>query len=323
MRGLGPVRAKSRTRLGDTSSEEITPGTIDMTHDLNLTGEERTALHQALELELRKPPTIGLGGVSGVGKSSTLNTLFRTHLPVSHTTACTREFTSRELTLAQLRGEAKGLTTQLIVYDAPGLGEDARKDAAYLEMYRETLPRCDVILWVLTARNRAVALDQLYLAQFPDLHSRMVFGLSQVDLVEPMNWKPNLPIPSREQEFHIAEIVRDRSERLTAYLGRPVKAIPYSDQRGYNLEELFTALMTHCTKGRAWLFAGLKNFSYKDFLPLRAADRSQAPARSSQVLFPCPNTCRSPVISWRGIALGHVAAGPAYLAKVHGPSATS
>jgi hypothetical protein len=41
--------------------------------------------------ELRQhPPTIGLVGVSGVGKSSTINRMFKTNLPISHTVACTK-----------------------------------------------------------------------------------------------------------------------------------------------------------------------------------------------------------------------------------------
>jgi len=103
-----------------------------------------------------------------------------------------------------------------------------------------------------------VALDQQYLAQFKDLHERIVFGLSQVDLVEPMNWKPGLPIPSREQEANIAEIVEDRGRRLSEILGRQVRVVPFSGRRGYKLEEVFAALLTHVQGDRAWIFAGLR-----------------------------------------------------------------
>lgn len=146
-------------------------------------------------------------------------------------------------------------------------GEDVRKDPEYIEMYRKTLPECDVILWVMSARNRAVALDQTYLATFKALQPRIVFGLSQVDLVEPLNWKPHLPIPSVEQEKYIAEIVSDRARRLGAVIGRDVTVIPYSNHKGFNLEQLFAALIGHVQGDRAWIFAGLKNFSYKQFLP--------------------------------------------------------
>ena len=233
---------------------------------INLTAEEKTELAQAISRELERPPTMGVVGISGTSKSSTINTLFKTSLPISHTTACTKQFESTEIDMQIHQGKAKGHHTKLVGYDAPGLGEDIRKDPEYLEMYHKFLPSCDVILWVMSARNRAVALDQTYLNHFRELHPRIVFGLSQVDLIEPMNWKPNMPIPSIEQENYMREIVSDRCQRLEDIFGFEAKLIPYSNYKGFNLEELFAALITHVQGNRAWIFEGLKNFSYKQFL---------------------------------------------------------
>ncbi len=233
----------------------------------NLTHEIKQQLAENIARELEREPTICVIGVSGSAKSSTINTMFHTSLPISHTVACTKRFEENELALRMTQGQAEGRTVKLVVYDAPGLGEDVRRDPEYLEMYHRHLPACDVALWVLSARNRAVALDQQYLAQMKEFHAKMVFGLSQVDLVEPMNWKPGLPIPSKEQEANIAEIVEDRGKRISETLGRQVRLVPYSNHKGYNLEELFAALLTHVQGDRAWIFAGLKNFSFKDFMP--------------------------------------------------------
>ena len=249
----------------------------------NLTPQEKTQLAQAISRELERPPTIGVVGISGTSKSSTINTLFKTNLPTSHTTACTKQFEACAIDVQINQGKAQGHQTKLVVYDAPGLGEDVRKDPEYLEMYRKHLPVCDVILWVMSARNRAVALDQTYLMQFRDLHPRMVFGLSQVDLVEPMNWKPGMPIPSVEQERHVAEIVSDRSKRLGDIVMSEVKLIPYSNYKGFNLEELFAALVGHVQGDRAWIFAGLKNFSYKQFLPEQRKSVTVAPPSPRRV----------------------------------------
>jgi hypothetical protein len=85
------------------------------------------------------PPTIGVIGISGVGKSSTINTLLGAALPTSDTVACTREFWSVSAELAFTRGDARGLAAHLQVIDAPGLGEDVRRDQEYLAAYRRHL----------------------------------------------------------------------------------------------------------------------------------------------------------------------------------------
>ncbi len=215
----------------------------------------------------RNPPTIGVVGVSGVGKSSTLNVLFHTNLPVSQTVACTKLFEEKNLGLSLERSLGEELHVELRVIDAPGLGEDMRRDPEYLAQYKANLARCDVILWVMTARNRAVALDQMYLQQLRKHHRRIVFGINQCDLVDPLDWDTRANLPSSSQERNIAEIVKDRSERLTAILGTRTRLIPYSAATGYNLEELFFFLIENAPKQRRWIFDGLKNFSFKDFVP--------------------------------------------------------
>ena len=234
----------------------------------NLTQEEKKSIRNAIRNELlENPPTIGLVGVSGVGKSSTINTLFRTDLTVSHTVAGTKKFDQVDLSLTVKPESGPPAKTNLRVYDAPGLGEDIRKDQEYIEMYKEVLPTCDVILWIMAAPNRAIALDERYLLEFQPLFDKIVFGLCQVDLVAPMNWQENLPIPSAEQETNIREIVADRTEKFQSVLGREVKMIPYSNVRGYNLEELFLGILEAAPPDRAWIFQGLKGFNSLDFVP--------------------------------------------------------
>ena len=109
------------------------------------------------------PPTIGVIGTSGVGKSSTLNAMFGTNFVVSGNIRGTTEINSKKVELMAKRGPAKDKKITLRVVDAPGLGEDVRKDEEYLSMYSNALPECDVVIWVMTARNRAIALDQTYL----------------------------------------------------------------------------------------------------------------------------------------------------------------
>lgn len=155
-----------------------------------LTPEDIRIVREAMQVHFeRKPPTIGVIGVSGTGKSSVINAMFKTTLAISHTRACTKEFRAIEMGMKVLKGPAKDDPISLIVVDAPGLGEDVRKDPEYIEEYLHRLPECDVILWLLAARNRGMSLDQQYLKRLAQFHDRIVFGLNQIDIVHPMNWE--------------------------------------------------------------------------------------------------------------------------------------
>jgi predicted GTPase len=249
-----------------------------------LSREDVETLRKTIVGELaQRPPTIGVIGISGVGKSSTINTLFRAQLPTSATVACTKRFwdvdIDVDLTAERLREVAPsveqhldGWSAHLRVVDAPGLGEDAAKDAEYLAAYRDNLGRCDVVLWVMTARNRAIALDQHYLQELREFHERMVFAVNQADLVDPLNWHPVLNLPSPEQEQNLATIIEDRREKINAVIGRDPTIVAYSAKARYNLEPLFTTLLSASSEERRWLFALLKGFRWDDFLTVEARE---------------------------------------------------
>ena len=215
----------------------------------------------------RKPPTFAMIGLSGSGKSSVINRLFKTLLPVSHTRACTKEFISTEIGLQMTQGAASGESAKLRVIDCPGLGEDVNLEDRYLDHYRQHLPEVDVILYVSAARSRgACALEQQHLQALKNFGGRMVFGLSQIDLVED-DWNQRLNRPSEQQLAHISEICEDRSLKFASVLGREVKFVPFSSRHGYGLQSLFTALIVNCPEERAWFFDSLKGFNFRDFVP--------------------------------------------------------
>jgi hypothetical protein len=68
-------------------------------------------------------------------------------------------------------------------------------------------------------------------------------------------------------ESNIADIVKDRSEKIANVIGRVPDLVPFSVTRGFNLEMLFNRLITSAPEDRKFVFDLLKNFSYKDFVP--------------------------------------------------------
>jgi hypothetical protein len=84
---------------------------------------------------------------------------------------------------------------------------------------------------VMACRNRAIALDQFYLDQLSDYQSKIVFALNQCDLVEPLDWRDTLNIPSREQERNIQEILLDRTSKLCEIVQENPRVVYYSGRK--------------------------------------------------------------------------------------------
>jgi predicted GTPase len=214
-----------------------------------------------------KPPTIAVVGLSGTGKSSTLNELFGQHLPVSHSIRGTIAFTRIELH-AKPRDAYFG-PLPFVFMDAPGLGEDLDRDGGYLDEYDKYLPECDVILWVLAARNRALSQDQAYLSRFSQYKEKIILGINQADIVHPNSWDQRTNLPSTDQIREIDDIMRDRVERMSKIAGCKIPAVVYSAAQRWRLLELLNLILNACQSERRFMFDMLSHVSPNDFLPTR------------------------------------------------------
>lgn len=140
-------------------------------------------------------PVIGIMGKAGVGKSSLCNALFVGEVsPVSDVAACTRE---------PLRFRLQVGERFMTIVDLPGVGESGVRDTEYTALYREQLPRLDLVLWLIKADYRALATDEHFYRQVigEAYRNKVLFILSQSDKAEPTTGGERL---STEQKQNIS-----------------------------------------------------------------------------------------------------------------------
>ena len=232
----------------------------------------------------KRPPTIGVIGLSGVGKSSTINAMFGTSLPVSATIRGTTKFISSDISVDTQELFGGAAPAVLRVLDAPGLGEDIELDKKYLDYYRHHLKKCDAVIWVLAARNRALALDQRYLKTLKDRIPNLAVGINQADVISPMNWNDRINMPSPEQRQHLDAIRIDRQGRLSKVLGRRLNVVIYSASRYYGLFDLFNACVDQAAPDRRWMFEIIRKFSPDDWLERASALSDEEREKIKQTL---------------------------------------
>ncbi|EPS8493425.1 GTPase family protein [Yersinia enterocolitica] len=124
-------------------------------------------------------PAIGIMGKTGAGKSSLCNALFAGEVsPVSDVAACTRE---------PLRFRLQVGERFMTIVDLPGVGESGVRDTEYAALYRKQLPRLDLVLWLIKADDRALAVDEQFYHQVigEQYRHRVLFVISQADKIEP------------------------------------------------------------------------------------------------------------------------------------------
>lgn len=112
-----------------------------------LSDADKKEVNQKIDEEIIKRPfRVAVIGQSGVGKSTTLNSVFGLKNYTSNLAEGTSEIIEKIFPMRD--------GFNLSLYDMPGLNNDVDKDAKYEEMYKQILPGCDVIVYVVNAHSR-------------------------------------------------------------------------------------------------------------------------------------------------------------------------
>ena len=184
-------------------------------------------------------------GKSGHGKSSLVNALTgQTVMATSDIQACTREAQGLMYRLSE--------GSQLALVDLPGLGESRERDAEYLPLYRQMLERTELVVYLLRADQRDLAIDLAAFASlFPDWHSRrrVMLVISACDKAEPVDRRAGLT-PSLQQRQNIAA----RIQQLQSQFPGVRQIIPCSAATGWNLPLLSQAISQHLLDSGNLLF---------------------------------------------------------------------
>lgn len=202
----------------------------------------RHTLIKELSQLIRYEPVIGIMGKTGAGKSSLCNALFRSEVcAVNAIAACTREPQRIRLQFGQ---------HYLTLVDLPGVGESQNRDREYRELYKEQLPKLDMVLWVLKADDRAFSVEEAFyqaiLAQCNITVPPVLWVLNQVDKVEPSElWNRHSATPSPDQ----FENIKRKQQAVASQLHIEEKdIIPVSVKGRYHLARIVEQMINRLPK---------------------------------------------------------------------------
>lgn len=242
----------------------------------NVSDGDQKRVFDALEKEIKERPfKVAVIGQAGVGKSTTLNSVFG----LDHYTSSVSEGTTDIIEeVFEIRDGFK-----LAVYDMPGLNVSVKKDLIYEEKYKKILPGCDVVIYIINAHSRDIGEDcrilknvVIPICKDNNILKNLVIAVNKIDTVgETQNEEPypvelqwdeeeNKPTPQLakliEEKLHIINValvkahIIDNSENVNAN-----QFVIYSAMYNFNLRDFFMAILN---TERGWIWAttvGIEN----------------------------------------------------------------
>ena len=117
-----------------------------------LNNDERIILENEWKKKKAESLKIGVIGKTGVGKTTTVNSLFQAKFVTSRTIVGTTEAQYKDFILPD--------GGKLTIVDMPGYGRSVAEDKLYRDIYLNELPKCDIILLVVQGNSSDLRDDQ-------------------------------------------------------------------------------------------------------------------------------------------------------------------
>lgn len=203
-------------------------------------------LHEDLLSNNRQPIRIAVIGETGVGKTSTLNALFNTKLPINHYAPCTQQAET-----IQTR-TSKGVPLEVI--DLPGLWAGEAETKRHWETYRSILPTVDSAIWVISAGDKALEGMQKSLRTIAEFSEetflrKIVFGVNKAEHMYPEKWNNAINQPDPEQEENLRRFCVTVQNAVTeVFPDWTGEVCYYSALRQYRLNELLEQMLLAATR---------------------------------------------------------------------------
>lgn len=118
----------------------------------HLNNDERIILENEWKKKKAESLKIGVIGKTGVGKTTTVNSLFQAKFVTSRTIVGTTEAQYKDFILPD--------GGKLTIVDMPGYGRSVAEDKLYRDIYLNELPTCDIILLVVQGNSSDLRDDQ-------------------------------------------------------------------------------------------------------------------------------------------------------------------
>lgn len=238
----------------------------------SVTAAEQEQVMQLLSKEIReKPFKVAIIGQSGVGKTSTIQSVFGVAPSTTNRIRAVEEGTTE--VEEKIFAIEDGFT--LSIADMPGLKNDILKDEkVYIPLYNEILPECDLIVYIIDAHAKELGIDIKILrdtiipiCEKAGNTKNLIITLNKIDAIG-----ESFPEYRTNKEYHwnrkenkptdtLAKLIEDRLMDIHRRLVKEgiydhidVKQAPaISAVYAFNMQGFLTAILE---SARGWVFAG-------------------------------------------------------------------